>query len=342
MDAKKLEHFRSLLISQLPQHNEHIREDQAAALELSDDGVKDSSDLAMMDVNKELALRLGERESQMVADIDQALLRIKEGSYGICARCGKQIDERRLEALPTARYGADLPGDNRSRQRRRRNVHAVDKFQVSASSRSPNLLEITCGGKAMRIASLTSQQRKAFSAVVCALMLTLTHSASVYACACCAEPGTWFQDTAKSNPQILAIVGQLSRRLDKTALLYLTAAGVEEVKGISRASETYTLRRIPPYTRDWKLEFTDEQSNRGTLSFTIPATAVFFGTDPRDNQQGGAGGPLLYKEWRFEGPVSGTGVFKDGTTAQNQIPVDSARSRQHVPARRILRVGSCR
>ena len=107
MDAKKLEHFRRLLISQLPEHNEHIREDQAAALELSDDGVKDSSDQAVMDVNKELALRLGERESQMVADIDQALLRIKEGSYGICARCGKPIDERRLEALPTARYDAE-------------------------------------------------------------------------------------------------------------------------------------------------------------------------------------------------------------------------------------------
>jgi RNA polymerase-binding transcription factor len=43
----------------------------------------------------------------MVADIDQALLRIKEGSYGICARCGKPIDERRLEALPTARYDAN-------------------------------------------------------------------------------------------------------------------------------------------------------------------------------------------------------------------------------------------
>jgi len=107
MDAKKLEHFRSLLISQLPQHNEHIWEDQAAALELTDDGVKDSSDLSMMDVNKELALRLGERESQMVADIDQALSRIKEGIYGICARCGRHTDERRIEALPTARYCAD-------------------------------------------------------------------------------------------------------------------------------------------------------------------------------------------------------------------------------------------
>ncbi len=106
MDPEKLEHFRGLLLVELRQHTEYIRNDQAAALDFSDDGVKDSSDLSVMDVNKELALRLGERESQMVADIDQALLRIAEGSYGICARCGKQIDERRLEALPTARYDA--------------------------------------------------------------------------------------------------------------------------------------------------------------------------------------------------------------------------------------------
>src|SRR5258707_1830083 len=107
MDAEKLEHFRNLLLSQLPEHAEHVRTDQAAALEFSDDGVKDIVDLSVMDVNKELAFRLGERESQMIADIDQALLRIQEGSYGICARCGKEIDERRLEAVPTARYDAD-------------------------------------------------------------------------------------------------------------------------------------------------------------------------------------------------------------------------------------------
>ena len=63
--------------------------------------------MSVMDVNKELALRLGERESRMVADIDQALLRIREGSYGVCGRCGKVIDERRLEAVPTARYDAE-------------------------------------------------------------------------------------------------------------------------------------------------------------------------------------------------------------------------------------------
>lgn len=106
VDVEKLNHFRDLLINQLRQHTEQVKTDQAAALEYYDDGVKDSVDLSVQDLNKEIALRLGERSSKVVADIDQALLRIKEGSYGICARCGKPIDERRLEAVPTARYDA--------------------------------------------------------------------------------------------------------------------------------------------------------------------------------------------------------------------------------------------
>jgi DnaK suppressor protein len=106
MQPEKLAHYKKILLEQLRERAPHIREDQAAALDASDDGVKDPADLSVIDVNQEIALKLGERESQLVADIDQALLRIKEGSYGTCARCGKAIDERRLDALPTARYDA--------------------------------------------------------------------------------------------------------------------------------------------------------------------------------------------------------------------------------------------
>jgi len=106
VQAQKLEHFRQLLLHQLRQRTEHIRSEQAAALELSDADVKDSVDLSVLDLNKEILFRLGERDSQIVADIDQALLRMKEGTYGICARCSQPIDERRLEAVPTARYDA--------------------------------------------------------------------------------------------------------------------------------------------------------------------------------------------------------------------------------------------
>lgn len=106
MERERLEHFRKILEAQLREHNENVRAGQAAAAEDVDDGVKDSMDMSLQDVNREIAFRMGERESQLVADIDQALLRIDEGTYGTCARCGKPIDERRLEAMPTARYDA--------------------------------------------------------------------------------------------------------------------------------------------------------------------------------------------------------------------------------------------
>jgi DnaK suppressor protein len=108
MDEKKLEHYRRVLLDQLRQHTEHVRDEQAAALEFAgaDDGVKDSVDMSLRDVNQEIAFRLGEHESRIVADIDQALLRMDEGSYGVCERCSKPIDERRLDAMPTARYDA--------------------------------------------------------------------------------------------------------------------------------------------------------------------------------------------------------------------------------------------
>ncbi|MFN2530662.1 MAG: TraR/DksA family transcriptional regulator [Pyrinomonadaceae bacterium] len=106
MKGERLEHFRELLLAQLRQLTERVRSDQANAIEMYDDGVKDTVDLSVLDLNKEIALRLGEQGSRLVADIDQALLRIKEGGYGICSRCGQPIDERRLEAVPTARYDA--------------------------------------------------------------------------------------------------------------------------------------------------------------------------------------------------------------------------------------------
>ncbi|HVF55575.1 MAG TPA: TraR/DksA family transcriptional regulator [Pyrinomonadaceae bacterium] len=109
MEAEKLEHFRQILTEQLRQRTESVRANQADALEAlaSDDGVKDAADMSLQDVNQEIEFRLSERESQAVADIDQALLRIEEGSYGVCARCAKPISERRLEAVPTARYDAE-------------------------------------------------------------------------------------------------------------------------------------------------------------------------------------------------------------------------------------------
>jgi DnaK suppressor protein len=106
MDSKKLEHFKQILSTQLRDRTEQVNDDRAAAIDSIDGDAKDVVDKSQQDVNQELALQLGERASKMIAEIDQALQRIDDGTYGICERCGKEISERRLEAVPTARYDA--------------------------------------------------------------------------------------------------------------------------------------------------------------------------------------------------------------------------------------------
>ncbi len=78
-----------------------------AAVVEGDDGVRNSGDMSELDVNASTALNLGGRQAQLIEEIDQALLRIEDGTYGQCARCGKPIDEQRLKAMPRAKYDAE-------------------------------------------------------------------------------------------------------------------------------------------------------------------------------------------------------------------------------------------
>lgn len=68
----------------------------------SEDELKDEVDLALNDIEQGMQMRLGNRESLYFKKIEEALLRIKEGSYGQCLDCGAQIGFRRLVVRPTA------------------------------------------------------------------------------------------------------------------------------------------------------------------------------------------------------------------------------------------------
>ena len=50
--------------------------------------------------NDDVLSAIDEEAKQTVQFIDAALTRIKEGTYGTCARCGEKIPEKRLAALP--------------------------------------------------------------------------------------------------------------------------------------------------------------------------------------------------------------------------------------------------
>ncbi|MEF3310329.1 TraR/DksA C4-type zinc finger protein [Paenibacillus sp. GYB004] len=63
-------------------------------------------------------IALNEHEEHHLADINDALERMSEGAYGICAVCGKSISYERLEAMPTTEYCIDHVPDRDISQRR--------------------------------------------------------------------------------------------------------------------------------------------------------------------------------------------------------------------------------
>jgi RNA polymerase-binding protein DksA len=60
------------------------------------------ADTATVTHDREVDYTLEENSEQVLAEIDAALQRIEDGTYGICTNCGKQISEERLEARPWA------------------------------------------------------------------------------------------------------------------------------------------------------------------------------------------------------------------------------------------------
>ena len=76
-----------------------LTEDQQRRLE----SARDVGDQALMDLERELGISLMEMRNRRRQSIDEALTRLHEGTYGICAECGVEISERRLQAVPFAK-----------------------------------------------------------------------------------------------------------------------------------------------------------------------------------------------------------------------------------------------
>ena len=53
--------------------------------------------------SREFALSTIDRERRTLAEIEQALLRLEKGDYGVCPLCGKKLPDARLRAIPWAR-----------------------------------------------------------------------------------------------------------------------------------------------------------------------------------------------------------------------------------------------
>jgi hypothetical protein len=148
----------------------------------------------------------------------------------------------------------------------------------------------------------------------CAALAALALSAyapAADACACCAEPGQRVETTSKLEPYEKTELERL--RFGKKARLFMSAAGAAGVKGVTDPTDTYELTQTRQADR-WTMTVKDEKGRPGSLAFTLPTTIESFFVDPNDGKQGGAGGPLLFKEWRLTAPVTATGVFAGAAT----------------------------
>jgi RNA polymerase-binding protein DksA len=88
----------SLTVESLHESNTGSLEDETEE-ETYDNHLADS---ATATLNREIDYTLEENSEHVLSGIDEALARIESGTLGSCARCGTQIGQERLEALPYA------------------------------------------------------------------------------------------------------------------------------------------------------------------------------------------------------------------------------------------------
>lgn len=152
--------------------------------------------------------------------------------------------------------------------------------------------------------------------VFSAFMLFLP--ADVFACACCAESGEYIIRTAKPTEYELELLSEM--KFNEAAELFMTAGENDYLKGLKSiqkdfesanyAEDFFSLTNIFA-AKTWKFNFKIKTGKTGTLVLPLPVQMLSFKADIHDGKQGGGGGPLLYKEWRFKGNVqTGNGFFR--------------------------------
>ncbi|MGQ0542609.1 MAG: hypothetical protein ACT4O9_12270 [Blastocatellia bacterium] len=149
-----------------------------------------------------------------------------------------------------------------------------------------------------------------------AFILVLFVQMPAFACACCAEPGTYNIWTGKSDAYYLSVIRDIG--FDKPADLYMTEAGFESIRGLDPIRKEYEaddwtalshFDLAASFTNKlWQFNLKTPKGTAGTLVLPMPAQMLAFKVDIHD-EENRPNGPLLYKELRFKGSVSAASGF---------------------------------
>jgi RNA polymerase-binding transcription factor len=104
MKKERLTHFRKKLEEKYRLLVEEVGKNVLYGKGPEDDSIKDLGDQATSAYNREFHFELGNGDRRLLKEVVSALQKITEGGFGDCERCGEAIAEKRLEALPFARY----------------------------------------------------------------------------------------------------------------------------------------------------------------------------------------------------------------------------------------------
>ena len=104
MRKERLTYFKKQLLEKQRQLTDEVGKSALYGKDQEDDSIKDLGDQANTAYTREFFFELGNGDRRLLRDVVSALQRIDDGNFGTCERCGEPIAEKRLEALPFARY----------------------------------------------------------------------------------------------------------------------------------------------------------------------------------------------------------------------------------------------
>jgi len=104
MDKKKLEGFKKRLETRQQDLRRTVSRTQADGRSAYEDTAQDIADRAASSYTKEFLFSQSNNERALLQMVERALARIREGSFGECIHCGKEINAKRLEAVPWTRH----------------------------------------------------------------------------------------------------------------------------------------------------------------------------------------------------------------------------------------------
>lgn len=101
MDAKTMNRYKNKLLLLKQELLKNVQRNQSSGKETRDD-LKDLADQASDAYEKEFLFGLSDSERKLLSEVEAALYKIEEGTFGRCEECGEMINSERLEALSYA------------------------------------------------------------------------------------------------------------------------------------------------------------------------------------------------------------------------------------------------